>query len=408
MLAKWRDEFQEELEDHHAAVKRAKIIHKQWEKDAAAAAKQGEELPPMPEGSQPPEEPVCREMITNDTTQERVAQLIMWNPRGLLFYRDELSGWFASFNQYRHGADEQFYLQCHAGGLWIQHRKSGDVVIPDVYLAVFGGLQPDVVAAALARGSYTGKPDNGMTARFSLLVWPEQQPHQWVDNSPDRDLRERINRLFEYLCDLDPERFVGERPKGASHYPALRFTPEGHEVFRDWYVAHHEAQAALDSEAQIKGHFAKYDGLFARLALVHHLLRHAQDEAVEPACVDAVTARAVRRFIDGYLRPHARKIYGHLGRDPGYDGARRIAKWLLDDLAITSFTARDVSQKGWSGLTGRNEDTGRNYLRAALDHLDHVAGWVRGVDNSDAIAMLGGRPTTVYYVNPKIRSAAPP
>lgn len=398
---KWREAFQEELKAHSAAAGRARMIKKQWERDAATALKKGEEIPPKPEGAEPPEPPVAREMITIDATQERIALLLMHNPRGMLLFRDELSGWFASFNQYRPGADEQFYLQCHAGGPWLQHRVKGDITISDAFLAVFGGLQPDVVAAALARGVHDGKPDNGLTARFSLLAWPEPVADlQWVDNSPDRDLRERVNHLFERLAALDPERLVGPPFPNSSEYSPLRFAPEAQEVFHDWYLQHHQAQQALEPEAQIKGHFAKYDGLFARLALVHHLLRHVQGEPVEPAMIDAVTARAVRRFVDGYLRPHARKVYGHLGRDPGYSGAKKIGQWLIDNPDITSFTAREISRKQWAGLTGRDENTGKDYLRAALAHLDNVAGWVRAEEIPTG--PQGGRPTVCYAVNPKI------
>lgn len=267
---------------------------------------------------------------------------------------------------------------------------------------MFGGLQPDVVAAALARGVHDGKPDNGLTARFSLLAWPEPVADlQWVDNSPDRDLRQRVNHLFGTLADLDPERLVGPRFLNGGEYPPLRFTPEAQGVFHDWYLAHHQAQQEIEAEEQIKGHFAKYDGLFARLALVHHLLRHARGEPVEPATIDAATARAVRRFIDGYLRPHARKVYGHLGRDPGYAGAKKIGQWLIDNPSIDRFTSREISRKNWSGLTVRNENTGKDYLRAALAYLDHVAGWVRVEDVPTGTQ--GGRPTVVYVVNPKIR-----
>jgi Protein of unknown function (DUF3987) len=212
-----------------------------------------------------------------------------------------------SLNQYRPGSDEQFYLQCHAGGPWLQHRKSSaDIIILDVYLSICGGFQPDVVAEVLARRP--GKSDSGMAARFSLLVWPDPITRKWVDNSPDREIKAQVTWLFTRLLDKDPEGFVGPRPDGASHFPPLRFTPGGQEIFRDWYIAHHQAQDELDRDAPLKSHFAKFDGLFAGLALVHHLIRYTLGEAVEPARVDAITATAVRDFIDGYLRSHARKI----------------------------------------------------------------------------------------------------
>jgi hypothetical protein len=151
---------------------------------------------------------------------------------------------------------------------------------------------------------------------------------------------------------------------------------------------------------KIKGHFGKYDGLFPRLALVHHLLRYVQNEPVEASAVDAVTAIAVRDFIDGYLQPHACKIYGHLANDSGYAGAKKIGQWLLDNPAVTSFTAREISRKRWAGLTGKDENTGKNFLRAALAHLDNVAGWVRAEEVPPG--PRGGRPTVVYIVNPKI------
>jgi hypothetical protein len=210
--------------------------------------------------------------------------------------------------------------------------------------------------------------------------------------------------LLSRLLSKDPEAFVGPRPEGASHFPPLRFTPEAQAIFRDWYIGHHQAQDGLDHDySPLRGHFAKYDGLFAQLALVHHLLRHTlgDPEVLSvPARVDAQTALAVRSFIEDYLRPHARKIYRHLGRDPGYAGAKRIAQWLLDCPDVTSFVRSDISRKEWAGLTGRNEDTGKDYLRAALDHLEGVAGWVRAEEIP--AGPRGGRPTTVYLVNPRI------
>jgi hypothetical protein len=397
---KIREAFEEEFETYRRKAKLAKVIDKQWQKAATAAIAKGREPPPEPEGAGPPPKPVQQQLVAIDTTQERVAAAMQDNPRGLMLFRDELSGWFRSFNQYRPGPDEQFYLKCHAGGPWFQQRKVGDIAIPDAYLNILGGFQPDVVAEALARRF--GKADNGMTARFGLIVWPAQMDRQWVDNSPDREASARIARLFAYLRNRTPEGFVGPKPEGSNHYPPFRFTPEGQKVFREWYDHHHKAQRALEPDAAIKGHFAKYDGLFASLALVHHLIRHALGEREvlsAPAQVDEHTAGAVRDFIDGYLRPHARKIYRHLGRDPGHDGACRIAKWILDNPQIDGFTAREITRKGWAGLTGKDENTGKNYLAAALRYLDAVAGWIR--EEEVPTGPRGGRPTIFYRINPR-------
>ena len=278
LQTKFRDEFRPLLEAYEEKVRLAKAIDKQWQKDVAKALAKGDQPPERPQGARPPDKPTPRQLITNDATQEKIAELMQQNPRGIMLYRDELSGWFRSFNQYRPGADEQFFLQCHAGGPWLQHRKSGDIIIPDVYLNICGGFQPDVVAEVLARRP--GKADSGMAARFSLLVWPDPISRKWVDNTPDRETRSRVIWLFTKLLNNDPEAFVGPRLEGATHFPPLRFTPEGHEIFHTWYIAHHRLQETLDRDAPLKGHFAKFDGLFASLALVHHLVRHALGEPV--------------------------------------------------------------------------------------------------------------------------------
>src|SRR5689334_6621755 len=56
---KWREEFEERSKEHKAAVKRARAVTKQWEKDAAKALKEGYDPPPMPHDAEPPEPPMC-------------------------------------------------------------------------------------------------------------------------------------------------------------------------------------------------------------------------------------------------------------------------------------------------------------------------------------------------------------
>lgn len=347
-----------------------------------------------------PHAPVLRQIVTNDATQERVAELMQQNPRGIALIRDELSGWFAAFNQYRPGADEEFYLQCHAGGGWNQDRKSGSIWIPDLFLNIYGGFQPEVVRQVLTRrtaGNGVKAVDNGMAARFSLLVWPEVRTgaRSWVDRRLDRDTRSSLDRLFDRLLALEPERIVGP-PRGKSlQYEPLRFTPGGAEVFREWWGAHQIMMTTLDPDNPLVGHFAKFDGLFARLSLVHHLIRHAADEPVEPAAIDAVTAVAVRDLIDNYLRPHAIKIYQLLGRGTAYHGAQRVAQWIASDRTMTSFLARDVVRKQWTGLTETRE------VKAALEYLENAAAWIS--TEEIPAGPRGGRPTTIYQVNPKVR-----
>ena len=61
------------------------------------------------------EEPVCRRHLVNDTTVEKLGEILNENPSGVLLYRDELSGFFRSLEQPGHEADRAFYLECWNG-----------------------------------------------------------------------------------------------------------------------------------------------------------------------------------------------------------------------------------------------------------------------------------------------------
>jgi Protein of unknown function (DUF3987) len=407
LQAEFREQHKKDLEAHKPKTRAAKIFAKAWEKAANKAVAAGKEVPPEPAGIEVPDPPCVREIICNDTTQERLVDMMSQNPRGIMLYRDELSGWFASFNQYRPGSDEQFYLQCHAGGPWKHQRKSGDIFVEDLFLNICGGFQPEIAGDVLRRGRTGGHGravESGLAARLSLLVWPDAIVRDWVDEPSNRDQKARIDRLFHDLLNFTPEGFVGKPIGGAPHSPPFRFTEEAQEIFRDWYITHNHELAARERGEPLQAHFAKYDGLFACLSLVRHLICWALGLPVELSRIDAETANAVRSFIDDYLRPHAKKIYGHIDRDSAYQGARRIAKWIAAETDVTHFTARDISRKQWSGLTGKDEITGKDHLGAALRYLEDVAGWLRSEERPTG--PKGGRPTIRFVINPLVRQNA--
>src|SRR5215203_2759869 len=63
-----------------------------------------------------PDKPVLGRTYADDTTVERLADILNENRRGLLITKDELSGWLGAMNQYKQGgkgADRQFWLSVH-------------------------------------------------------------------------------------------------------------------------------------------------------------------------------------------------------------------------------------------------------------------------------------------------------
>jgi hypothetical protein len=66
-----------------------------------------------------PEPPIMPRFLIGDTTIEALVPILLNNPRGVCLSKDELNGWFQSFNQYRsggRGADASQWLEVFNAG----------------------------------------------------------------------------------------------------------------------------------------------------------------------------------------------------------------------------------------------------------------------------------------------------
>ena len=252
-----------------------KAAHSAWKLRQKQQPQQEEDPEPQPDT-----------MIVTDTTVEILARLMERNPRGMMLHRDELSGWYLSLNQYRAqgGSDRQFYLQCWSGGSYrVDRVTKPPLFVPDVYLSLYGTLQPEVARKVFKDGDI-----DGFTARFGLLVFPDMpETVAVVDQRPNYEARNAVERR---LRALRAAHRVKEEP--------LRFDGAAYVVFNRWYLAntnHPERNAGAFGT-----HLGKYPGLFARLALVLHFIKHGPGGAEKD--VRQQTAIAVKRIEGSTVR----------------------------------------------------------------------------------------------------------
>jgi hypothetical protein len=98
-------------------------------------------------------------------TTERLGALAAGLPRGLLLYRDELSGWIGDFDRYSSGgSDRAFAIELYGGRSHVIDRvKLPDPIrIPHLSVGVLGGMQPEKLVAIYKT------PDDGFTSR---ILW---------------------------------------------------------------------------------------------------------------------------------------------------------------------------------------------------------------------------------------------
>lgn len=122
--------------------------------------------------------PIRQRLRVSDATTEKMAELLSQTSRGLLMYRDELSGWLGGMDRYSNRGDRPFWLEAYGGRSFTVDRKSAPdpIIVDRLSVAVIGGQsfchgpEPDRRGRGRARGISGGGPSA-----------PSRLPRLWCD-----------------------------------------------------------------------------------------------------------------------------------------------------------------------------------------------------------------------------------
>lgn len=325
---------------------------------------------------------ISHRLIVNDTTVEKLGELLNENPNGLLLSRDELHGFLARLAREDGQADRAFYLECFDGnGRFTYDRIGrGTIVIERCMLSILGGIQPSKIAEII-RMAMTGKSDDGLIQRLQLAVWPDSSSSKvWRDSAPNQCAQEKYYRLIETFHQLKGE-------EDAPRY--LKFSPEAQVLFTAWWC---DLQAEINNDdihPVVQSHFGKYPKTIGALALIFELCSGGREHVGTVATQLALQWAAL-------LRSHALRLYSAYDNSSN-EGAKRLL--ARQDKFTGNFTLRDVRRKGWAGLKESPD------IQAALNRLvDHYY----LIEIHLGSGPQGGRPTVEYRWNPAIRNGEIP
>ncbi len=339
---------------------------------------------------QAPAAPTLRRYKSNDTTVEKLGELLRENPAGLLMLRDELVGLIASWDREGREGERAFYLEAWNGNASFDTDRigRGSIFIPNLCVSIFGGIQPDKLIGYLEQASHALAND-GMLQRFQVLVFPDHREWAWRDRNPDMKARERAFGVFDAMADFDPESWGATAADDFTRFPWFRFEDEAQEIFIEWSSELHRARLPAEEQPIVAQHLAKFDKLFPALALILHLVECAATGRRGP--VTAESALRAAAWCE-YLEAHARRCYGLLA-DDGLRAAQALADKVRHGRLQDGFTARDVRRNQWRGLT---TDTA---VQAALDWLEDEH-WLRA-EEVGGNGPGSGRRTFRYRINPR-------
>jgi putative DNA primase/helicase len=340
-----------------------------------------------------PEAPAERRYMTNDATVEKLGELLRHSQRGLLMFRDELTGFLAGLEKQGHEQDRAFYLEAWNGtshGFSYDRIQRGQVYIESPCISLLGGIQPGPLIRYVSDAIRGGAGNDGLMQRFQLLVFPDvAKDWRLVDKKPSEAARSMFVKAMRELNLRDfGELGATVREKGP---PFFHFAPDAQERFYAWWTAHERRLRTSGEHESVIAHLAKFRSLVPKLALLIHLAEVASLHVNAGPVSDAATERAV--WWASFLESHARRVYG-LSIQRENDAVVLLGARIQRGDVPAPFTSRDVYRRGWSGLSDRED------VEKALSMLED-AGWVRA-----RRVETGGKAKTVYDLNPRIEHAA--
>ncbi|MBI4006293.1 MAG: DUF3987 domain-containing protein [Gammaproteobacteria bacterium] len=337
-----------------------------------------------------PTEPAWARYKTNDSTIEKMGELLADNPRGILLFRDELVGLLDSWDREGREQDRAFYLEAWNGysSYTTDRIGRGTVYTENLCVSVFGGIQPTKLISYLY-GAANGYQNDGLTQRLQLLVYPDE-PARWenIDQYPDHGAEEQYFSVIEKLAGMD---FIKHGATKGEHdrFPYFRFTPEAQEIFNDWLTELQTEKLRREDNPIMVEHLGKYRSLLPSLALIFHLIDIAGGDAPDNVSVMA-TKRAAAWC--SYLETHARRIYG-LVSDIKIRSAEQLYKKIVAKKLNNGFTVRDVYRNQWHLLSDRAA------VQDACDELIDL-NVLKPEEIKGGIGI--GKPHIKYLINPSL------
>ncbi len=330
-----QDRQRKAFERHTEAMKQYEAELAIWEKCHLAwkRAKSTDEPPAKPEP------PLCVRNIVGDTTVEALAPILAANPRGLLVYRDEFSGWLGSFDRYagkgKASGDSSNWLSMHTGESITVDRKTGTprtIHVPQAAVCITGGIQPGILQRAMG----AEHRESGLLARL-LLAYPPRITKRWTEDQIDAESEADLVRLFDRLYELQP--VVND--DGETRPGLVRLSAGAHAIWTAYYDAHAKEQADLSGD--LSAAWSKLEEYAARLALVIHFTRWAANDPTlaDVNIVDVESMSAGIRFATSFKR-ETRRVYAILDESEADRDQRRLVEWI--DNRGGSVTAREVQQ----------------------------------------------------------------
>ncbi len=307
----------------------------------------------------------------------------------VLSRHDEMSEFFGNLDRYksggRGGGDRGAYLRLYNGGPYSVDRIGrGAFRIPNWSACFLGGIQPGPIQK-IAKNTV----GDGLLQRFLYAVPGPQKTG--VDRAPSTNVLRRYHALFPVLTALHPPRM-----HGGEHPQVVVLDADAHHHREDVDTMARAMALIPDTSTRLQAAYGKWPGLFARLALIFHLVEIADARASGGTApyltvIPEATARRAAAFMLEIALPHLLRADALMFATTQTGHARWIAGFILAQ-ASNRITSRDVVRA--YGALRAPED--KDELAAVMASLV-TAYWLEPETPSNPM-----KPVGAWAVNPAV------
>lgn len=300
-------------------------------------ARRGRHAPALDLEPDAPALPILQRFKVSDITIEALASVLAENPRGVLLVRDELAGWWKSFDAYRGGmgSDREHWLTAHRAGQMMVDRKIGRqvTVVPHGFIAVTGGIQPGTLRQVLTGPMF----ECGMAARL-LLSQPRAPRRVWTEDDIPEAVERGMSDLFGRLLRLELDRDAGDALEPAY----VDLSTDAKQEWINFYDRLAGQQEELDGQEDLSAAFSKLEAYAARLALIIEMTAwEPRSKGGAPTTVSRSSMTSAITLTD-WFAAEARRIYTGLGRS--FEAPLRAKAWEWLRGRVGPVTARDLTR----------------------------------------------------------------
>lgn len=301
--------------------------------------------------------PILTKTVIQDATPESVVMQLQNNPRGVLVYYDELSGFLSSFQRYNKGNDEQFYLSVWSGKEVVVDRKTQiSIRIDEPLINIIGTIQPEVFV-----NKFKGKEESGFTDRW-LICYPNRAKKEyWNGDVVPKEMIDYYYSLFDRLHKLNMK--YDDYETQTSHM--LTYTPEAFEFLSAWQRLNTDEINNTTSNT-VRGVRSKMETYINRFALIIYLIDFCDKDqyGVLPLQIDYESVKKASMLAKYFTENGTRTREGYGSSD--LNGVWQEVYDILPGMDQT-FTTMNFVQ--YCSLKNINETAAKRFLKNNTDKL---------------------------------------